>query len=147
MFAMENFSGCLPNEIWTYIFSFLTFCEQIILSRTCKRLFLVHSKLKERIRLLEQIKLLNFHDWKIFISDFVQKLDDRYQLTHRDQSDKLMFKYFKEYLLANLRIDFVFLHLFFCWRKELFQAKFSYFETINNPSKVREMLTVVAIRI
>ena len=37
--------------------------------------------------------------------------------------DRLVFKYGKTTLLTNLRIQFVIAHLFFCWRKGVFQSK------------------------
>ena len=113
----------LPDEVWSIIVSYLTLIDKILLSWTNKKFFFIVNKNRKQSAINSSINFVCNQNWNRFIQDCLEKIEDKYFLIYRSQYDRLYFSHVKRLLNCNLSPRFVYAHLFFCHRKNIFEAR------------------------
>ena len=125
--SADTAESYLPIEIWVIIAFYLSLVDRTLLSWTCKKLFYAVNKSTHQasINSLLRDKVICNQNWNTFMQDCLNKIEDKYYLIYKSKCDKRYFAYVKQLLSYHLRLVyclFVYCHLFYCRRKNIFEA-------------------------
>ena len=122
--SADTAESYLPIEIWVIIASYLSLIDRTLLSWTCNKLFYAVNKSAHQasINSLLRDKVICNQNWDTFMQDCLNKIEDKYNLIYKSKCDRLYFAYVKQLVSYHLTLRFVYCHLFYYHRKNIFEA-------------------------